>query len=137
MTSSRKSKFERCKHFHSMKQPLISLNLKYFIIQIKFKYLKSILQSRSSSLPSYCSLFVRCLIGCFCFSPFAPFCVSFLCFFLYRTMGAMTTQTGGQILGILISCIKKYLRFKLIEDCENVCISQTSTCDLTSFFSKL
>ena len=29
------------------------------------------------------------------------------------------------------------MRFRLIEDCENVCISQTSTWDLTSFFKAL
>ena len=56
MRSSRKVKFERCKHFHSIEQSLISLDLKYFMIQIKSRYLKSILQSRSSLLPSYCTL---------------------------------------------------------------------------------
>ena len=49
-----KLKFERCKHFHSIKQPLISLNLKYFMIQIRLRYPKSILQSRSPLLLSYC-----------------------------------------------------------------------------------
>ena len=55
MRSSRKLKFERRKHFHSIKQLLITLDLKYFMIQRKLRYLKSILQSRSSLLPSYCS----------------------------------------------------------------------------------
>ena len=55
MRSSRKLKFERCKHFHSIEQPLISLDLKFFMIQIKLRYLKSILQSRSSLLPSHCT----------------------------------------------------------------------------------
>ena len=56
MSSSRKLKFVRRKHFHSIEQPLISLDLKYFTIQIKLGYLKSILQSRSSLLPSYCKI---------------------------------------------------------------------------------
>ena len=55
MRSSRNFKFERRKHFHSIKQPLINLDLKYFMIQMKLRYLKSILQSRSSLLLSYCS----------------------------------------------------------------------------------
>ena len=53
--SSRKLKFEGCKHFHSKKQLLITLDLKYFIIQTKLKYLKSIIQSRSLLLPTYCT----------------------------------------------------------------------------------
>ena len=57
MRSSRKLKFERRKHFHSIEQPLINLNLEYSMIQIKLGYLKSIPQSRSSLLPSYCSFY--------------------------------------------------------------------------------
>ena len=56
MRSSCKLKFERRKHFHSIKQLLITLNLEYFMIQTKLRYLKSNLQSRSSLLPSYCRL---------------------------------------------------------------------------------
>jgi len=51
--SSHKLRFKRRECIHSKKQPLISLNLKYFMIQMKLGYLKSILQSRSSLLPSY------------------------------------------------------------------------------------
>ena len=61
MRSSRKLKFERCKHFHSKKQPLITLDLKYFMIQTKLRYLKSILQSRPSLLPSYCISYWYCI----------------------------------------------------------------------------
>ena len=50
MRSSRKLKFERHKYFHSVRQPLFSLDLKYFIIEIKLRYLKSIL-----SLVRHCS----------------------------------------------------------------------------------
>ena len=45
-----KLKNERNKHI----QHLISIDLNFFINQIKLRYLKSILQSRSSLLPSYC-----------------------------------------------------------------------------------
>ena len=48
MRSSRNLKFERCRHFHSIEQPLINLDLKYFILQIKLRYLKSILQTKFS-----------------------------------------------------------------------------------------
>ena len=56
MRSSHKLRFKRRKCIHSIEQPLISLDFKYFIIQMKLGYLKSILQSRSSLLPSYCML---------------------------------------------------------------------------------
>ena len=62
MRSSRKLKFERRKRFHLIKQPLITLDLKYLMIQTKLRYLKSILQSRSSLLPSYCSASVLKLV---------------------------------------------------------------------------
>ena len=52
--SSRKLEFERRIYIHSIEQPLITLNLKYFVIQMKLRYLKSFLQSRLSLLPSYC-----------------------------------------------------------------------------------
>ena len=52
--SSHKLRFKRHKCIHSIEQPLISLDLKDFMIQLKLGYLKSILQSRSSLLPSYC-----------------------------------------------------------------------------------
>ena len=55
MRSNHKLKFKRRKYIHSIEQPLISLDLKYFMIQMKLRYLKSILQSRSSLLPSYCT----------------------------------------------------------------------------------
>ena len=55
MRSSHKLKFKRRKCIHSIEQPLISLDLKCFTIQMKLRYLKSILLSRSSLLPSYCS----------------------------------------------------------------------------------
>ena len=55
MRSSHKLRFKRRKCIHSIEQPLISLDLKYFMIQMKLGYLKSILQSRSSLLPSYCT----------------------------------------------------------------------------------
>ena len=55
MRSSHKLRFKRRKCIHSIEQPLISLDLKYFMKQIKLGYLKSILQSRSSLLPSYCT----------------------------------------------------------------------------------
>ena len=58
MRSSRKLKFKRRKHFHSIEQPLINLNLKYPKIQMKLRYLKPILQSRSSLLPSYCIILI-------------------------------------------------------------------------------
>ena len=54
MKLSCKLKFERHKYFHLIKQPLITLDLKYFIIETTLRYLKSILQSRSSLLPSFC-----------------------------------------------------------------------------------
>ena len=54
MRSSHELKFKRRKYIHSIEQPLISLDLKYSMIQIKLEYLKSILQSRSSLLLSYC-----------------------------------------------------------------------------------
>ena len=41
-------------HMQAIEQPLISIDLKFFINQMKLRYLKSILQSRSSLLPSYC-----------------------------------------------------------------------------------
>ena len=56
MRASHKLRFKRRKCIHSIKQPLISLDLKYFMIQMKLGYLKSILQSRSSLLPSYCMI---------------------------------------------------------------------------------
>ena len=45
---------KRSKHNHSIEQFLINLNLNFYINLIKIRYLKSILQSRSSSLSSYC-----------------------------------------------------------------------------------
>ena len=54
MKSSHKLKFEICKHIHSIEQPLITIDLKFFMNQMKLRYLKSILQSRLSLLPSYC-----------------------------------------------------------------------------------
>ena len=54
MKSSHKLKNERSKYIQAIEQPLISIDLKFFTNQIKSKYLKSILQSRSSLLPSYC-----------------------------------------------------------------------------------
>ena len=54
MRSSHKLRFKRRKYIHSIEQPLISVDLKYFMIQMKLRFLKSILQSRSSLLPSYC-----------------------------------------------------------------------------------
>ena len=54
MRSSHKLKFKRRKCVRSIEQPFISLDLKYYMVQIKLGYLKSILQSRSSLLPSYC-----------------------------------------------------------------------------------
>ena len=55
MKSSHKLKNERSKYIQAIEQPLISIDLKFFINQMKLRYLKSILQSRSSLLPSYCS----------------------------------------------------------------------------------
>ena len=54
MKSSHKLKNERSKYIQAIEQPLISIDLKFFINQMKLRYLKSILQSRSSLLPSYC-----------------------------------------------------------------------------------
>ena len=56
MMSSHKLKYERSQYIQAIEQFLINLNLKYFMIQIRLGYLKSILQSRSSLLPSYCRL---------------------------------------------------------------------------------
>ena len=56
--SSHKLRFKRRKCIHSIEQPLISLDLKYFMIQMKLEYLKSILQSRSSLLPSFCTYLI-------------------------------------------------------------------------------
>ena len=44
MRSSHKLKFEKRKCIHSIEQPLIGLDLKYFMIQIIIRYLKSILE---------------------------------------------------------------------------------------------
>ena len=55
MKSNHKLKSEKSKHIQAIKQPVISIDLNFFFInQIKLKYLKSILQSRSSLLPPYC-----------------------------------------------------------------------------------
>ena len=54
MKSSHKLKNERSKHIQAIEQPLININLNFFINQMKLRYLKSILQSRSSLPPSYC-----------------------------------------------------------------------------------
>ena len=56
--SNHKLKFKRRKYIHSIKQS-INLDLKYFMI--KLRYLKSILQTRSSLLPTYCIFsFIHC-----------------------------------------------------------------------------
>ena len=55
MKSSHKLKNQRSEHIQAIEQPLISLDLKFFIKQMKLRYLKSFLQSRSSLLPSYCT----------------------------------------------------------------------------------
>ena len=54
--SSHKLKNERNKYIQAIEQHLISIDLNFFINQMKLRYLKSILQSRSSLLPSYCML---------------------------------------------------------------------------------
>ena len=43
MRSSHKLRFERRKYIHSIEQPLISLDLKYFMIKVKLRYLRYIL----------------------------------------------------------------------------------------------
>ena len=64
MRSSHKLKFKRRKCIYTIKQRLINLNLKYLVIQIKLEYLKSILHSRSSLLPSYCTSHQNTLTFC-------------------------------------------------------------------------
>ena len=54
MKSSHKLKNERNQYIQAIKQPLISIDLNFFINQIKLRNSKAILQSRSSLLPSYC-----------------------------------------------------------------------------------
>ena len=62
MKPSHKLKIE--KYIQAIKQPFISINLNFFAHHTKLRYLKSILQFRSSLLPSYCitSTFCRNLV---------------------------------------------------------------------------
>ena len=63
MKSSHKLKNQKSEHIQAIEQPLISLDLKFFIKQMKLRYLKSFLQSRSSLLPSYCNKIFVCIPG--------------------------------------------------------------------------
>ena len=55
MKSSHKVKNKRIQHIQAIEQPLINIDLNFFIYQIKLRYLKSILHSKLSLLQSYCT----------------------------------------------------------------------------------
>ena len=56
MMSNHKWKNEKSLYIQAIEQLLININLNYFTYKIRLRYQKSILQSRSSFLPSYCIL---------------------------------------------------------------------------------
>ena len=56
MMSNHKLKNEKSLYIQAIEQLLININLNYFTYKIRLRYQKSILQSRSSFLPSYCIL---------------------------------------------------------------------------------
>ena len=107
MRSSHKLRFKRRKCIHSIEQPSISLDLKYFMIKMKLWYLKSILQFRSSLLPSYCTVFavwVTLILGYLSESPFIII-FSFSFFYYFWTFAKLWMKRIAHFLFNIVDVI--------------------------------